>query len=234
MLVVSVTLLLTAASGCDDDDDTPPNQPPVADMRGPSSGGVTEVLAFDASNSTDDRGGLSFHWVWGDGATGTGAVATHSYQRPGTYTIVLTVTDGEGLSDTALHVVTVGWNVTITLSSPTVWQMTRTVTCWDAEMNVDAVNPAGVQVPWADLRVSVISTHTTVLLSETALAKDEGAYSDPATPEAWFSDVTDAGWVQQGDAIRLTGMDASWEGATVSLMLDGELVVSIRLPTDFP
>ena len=108
VLAVAVIMLVTAVSGCDeDDDDAPPNQPPVADIQGPTSGVVGEVLAFDASNSTDDRGGLAFRWAWGDGTTGAGATATHAYQGPGTYTVTLTVTDVDGMSDTAYLLVTI-------------------------------------------------------------------------------------------------------------------------------
>ncbi len=108
VLAVAVVMLVTAVSGCDEDDDgAPPNLPPVADIQGPTSGDVGEVLAFDASNSTDDRGGLVFSWAWGDGTTGAGAAATHAYQGPGAYTVTLTVTDVDGASDTAHLVVTI-------------------------------------------------------------------------------------------------------------------------------
>jgi large repetitive protein len=45
---------------------------------------------------------LTYVWSWGDGtANGTGVNATHVYTAAGTYTLLLTVTDGAGLTATA-------------------------------------------------------------------------------------------------------------------------------------
>ncbi|MGY1809659.1 PKD domain-containing protein [Blastococcus sp. SYSU D00669] len=59
---------------------------------------VTDLtVAFDASASTDGDGTVaSYAWSFGDGATGTGATASHTYGATGTYTAVLTVTDDKG------------------------------------------------------------------------------------------------------------------------------------------
>jgi PKD repeat protein len=59
-----------------------------------------EVLSLDGTGSSDPDGDtLTYSWDLGDGTTATGAVVTHSYTLPGTYTVTLTVNDGE-LSDT--------------------------------------------------------------------------------------------------------------------------------------
>ncbi len=56
-------------------------------------------VTFDASLSKDSDGSIvSYAWNFGDGATGTGAVARHSYQAAGAYTVTVTVTDDRGLS----------------------------------------------------------------------------------------------------------------------------------------
>jgi PKD repeat protein len=75
------------------------NEPPNAVAGGPYSGKAGQAVQFDGSGSSDPDGdSLSFIWSFGDGglptfpnATGK---ATHTYQNPGTYTAVLTVTDG--------------------------------------------------------------------------------------------------------------------------------------------
>lgn len=60
-----------------------------------------EVI-FTGSASTDDLGVIeSYSWDFGDGGTSTEADPTYSYLNPGIYTTVLTVTDIEGLADTA-------------------------------------------------------------------------------------------------------------------------------------
>jgi len=67
----------------------------------PSSGVVPETVAVDASASTDPNpgGGIqSYAWDFGDGATATGATASHAYAQPGSYVVVLTVINTGGAS----------------------------------------------------------------------------------------------------------------------------------------
>jgi subtilisin family serine protease len=57
------------------------------------------VCSFDASNSTDDHGIISYSWDFGDGSaplTSAASTVTHSYSAPGSYTITLVVTDTAG------------------------------------------------------------------------------------------------------------------------------------------
>jgi PKD repeat protein len=57
-------------------------------------------VSFDGTASSDPNSGgsvSSYSWSFGDGATGTGATASHTYASPGTYTVQLTVTDSFGL-----------------------------------------------------------------------------------------------------------------------------------------
>lgn len=51
---------------------------------------------LDATSSSDTDGTVTdYAWDFGDGTAGTGAVATHTYGQPGTYTTRLTVTDDD-------------------------------------------------------------------------------------------------------------------------------------------
>lgn len=83
----------------------PPNRAPHA-----SIGSSTEdlVLTVDGTGSSDPDGDpLTYAWSWGDGTPeGTDAVASHTYAQAGTYTLRLTVSDGE-LSDSHEREVTV-------------------------------------------------------------------------------------------------------------------------------
>jgi len=87
---------------------SPPGDPPVAvAVVSPPSGFLGTAFTFNASGSSDDYGIVSYLWDFGDGATATGAVATHSYAIRGNFTATLTVGDAAGQNDTDLVVVTV-------------------------------------------------------------------------------------------------------------------------------
>ncbi|HXX88464.1 MAG TPA: PKD domain-containing protein [Candidatus Acidoferrum sp.] len=66
----------------------------------PSLPFANQTVTFNASASTPNGGTIvSYGWDYGDGNTGTGAVSSHSYATYGTYTVTLTVTDSEQLTN---------------------------------------------------------------------------------------------------------------------------------------
>ena len=63
----------------------------------PEEGLAPLVVSFDGSGSIAVTGSIvSWEWDFGDGATGLGATATHTYRLPGEYYCSLTVTDSNG------------------------------------------------------------------------------------------------------------------------------------------
>jgi prepilin-type N-terminal cleavage/methylation domain-containing protein len=71
-------------------------------------GGSPAQRSFDASSTTGADAGATFSWVFGDGATGSGAQATHTYPNSGEYPVRLTVVTGDNRSATVQRTVNVG------------------------------------------------------------------------------------------------------------------------------
>ena len=76
------------------------NIPPVARIAVSKAGvsvdnTVPLTINFDGSNSYDPDSDaiISYSWNFGDGSSGSGAVTSHRYVNPGTYSAVLAVTD---------------------------------------------------------------------------------------------------------------------------------------------
>ena len=67
-------------------------------------------VQFDGTDSTDNVNITTYQWRFGDGTNTTGPTPTHTYSRPGIYTVALTVSDDGGNTDTDTVVVTVAAN----------------------------------------------------------------------------------------------------------------------------
>ncbi len=74
--------------------------PTAAFSHNPSTMLVNQEVMFDASPSSDMDGTIqSCIWDFGDSQEGTGTIVNHTYTNTGNYTVTLTVTDNDGLSD---------------------------------------------------------------------------------------------------------------------------------------
>jgi PKD repeat protein len=71
----------------------------------PQDGEVGQSITFDASNSRASDQIVSYAWQLGDGLTANAVIINHTYQSAGTYNVILTVTDGSGLTDTTTHLI---------------------------------------------------------------------------------------------------------------------------------
>jgi hypothetical protein len=84
-------------------------QPPLAALSGPGAA-INEggVASFSAAASADGNGSIvSYEWDFGDGATGSGESPSHTYANDGNFTVRVTVTDNDGLTDSATTVIAV-------------------------------------------------------------------------------------------------------------------------------
>ena len=76
------------------DENPPDNLPPTASFSSATDG---LTASFDASGSADSDGVvIGYSWDFGDGGSGTGVLAQHSYAQPGIYQVTLEVTDDDG------------------------------------------------------------------------------------------------------------------------------------------
>ncbi|WP_299397240.1 putative Ig domain-containing protein [uncultured Gelidibacter sp.] len=83
------------------------NQAPVAVISADEILGTAPFkVNFTGSNSTDDKGIVSYFWDFKDGATSTNMNPKHVFTTPGIYKVELTVSDGT-LTNTAFIIITV-------------------------------------------------------------------------------------------------------------------------------
>jgi PKD repeat protein len=108
--VLSVGLVLLALASCV----YVLNLSPVASFTAlPASGTTPLDVTLDASASHDSDGSIaSYLWSFGDGQTSSASVFPFTHQftvqsESETFTIVLTVTDNQGATDTTVRDVTV-------------------------------------------------------------------------------------------------------------------------------
>ena len=80
------------------------NSQPTATPNPATSG---KPVSFAASAVDADGDALTYAWDFGDGATGAGSAASHTYTAPGTFNAVVTVTDAHGASVSASVAVSV-------------------------------------------------------------------------------------------------------------------------------
>jgi PKD repeat protein len=75
------------------------NRPPFAEAGPDQRVCPGDTVGFDAAASRDLDGAIAaYRWDFGDGTTADGPAASHAYDAPGTYRVVLTVTDDSGSS----------------------------------------------------------------------------------------------------------------------------------------
>ena len=117
------------------------SRPSVDFVFSPSTPAVDTAVFFDASVSRPTVPGrtlVSYAWVFGDGATGSGPTTSHTYSSASTYSVTLTVTDNLGEKNTANATVPVG---SVVVSASFTW--TSTTLVGDRVVNFDASASTG-------------------------------------------------------------------------------------------
>ena len=83
------------------------NPPDARPSASPTSGAAPLKVQFGSDKSSDDKGIVSYSWDFKDGTKATGPSPSHTFTQPGTYNVVLTVTDKEGLRNARIIVINV-------------------------------------------------------------------------------------------------------------------------------
>jgi PKD repeat protein len=112
ILTTTTDAVLTASSGditIELEIKVESNEAPDAQfVYSPETPKVGERVYFNAQNSTDPEGEITaYNWDFGDGKSDSGVMVEHKYKKIGTYTVVLSVVDGVGNTDTTSKVVNV-------------------------------------------------------------------------------------------------------------------------------
>lgn len=91
------------------------------------------TCSFDASGSTDSNGTIQrYEWTFGDGTsqTTTSPSTRHTYPSPGGYYTYLTITDNDGITDSAVKWITVDVAYELTAQSHHQGQRTKIMLKW--------------------------------------------------------------------------------------------------------
>ncbi len=109
------TLTVIDSNGCTDQAETTVvvNPSPVASFTAAPGGEPLKVQFNDTSSGSI----VAWSWVFGDGGTSTDQNPSHLYAAAGSYTVILTVTDANGCTDSTTAQITVAADLVIGFSS---------------------------------------------------------------------------------------------------------------------
>ena len=180
---------------------------PVAEISEPASGtaGVSLELSGAGSSDPDPGDALSYEWTFGDGGAASGENTSHAYASPGTYTVILRVSDPTGHEAIATRDVVIG--VAPVPSAPP-----ASGSGTPGALPADTLAPAVSGLTLTPWRFRLGSRLPRLTASARTGAAIRFSLSEPATTTLRFSRLLPGrGYVRVPGAIRLRGR----EGANV-------------------
>ncbi len=138
------------------------------------------TLSVDGSaSSSPDASALTYAWSFGDGGVGSGVTASHTYAVMGIYEVSLTVTNADGMTDTAAQSVTI-------FDAPPVASFTVSVSgktvSVDASASSDDYGIASYAWNWGDGTTGTGKTATHTYLSGMSALAPSAALSSVRQP----------------------------------------------------
>jgi len=184
---------------------------PVASFTfSPSSPLINENVTFNATSSTPNGGFISsYFWNFGDGQNGSGVITAHAYTEAGNYTVVLNITDSEGLWDTGIATITVRKPPVASFTySPTLALINQTVT-FNASLSTpnggsiidyfwdfgDGGTASGVIVTYSYINFDNYTVTLTIIDTEGLSDTEAKVTRIGASPSAAFTYLPEQAWV---------------------------------------
>ncbi len=97
VLLVAMALLVGILSGCTEETTTENNAPEASFTSEVNE--TTNTVTFTDASTDADNDTLTYSWDFGDDETSTEQNPVHTYAENGTYTVTLTVDDGNATDD---------------------------------------------------------------------------------------------------------------------------------------
>ncbi len=163
------------------------NTPPVASAGPDKSVYENDVVTFNGSASYDlDNDTLTYLWQFNDGTTRSGVTVTHSYTVSGTYTVTLTVDDGEDTGEDTCQVEVLPFGMPIANAGQDRTVLVDTVVTLDGSGSSDP-NQDPLTYAWAfgdgvtGGGCTVTHAYTVTGVYTVTLTVDDGTYNDSDT-----------------------------------------------------
>ena len=123
--------------------------------------------------------------------------------------------------------------IVITLATPDIYKRIGDAgETWDVTLTVTDINPNSAMARWIELHLSVKGADGSALITSTIPSQDSGIYG--TEPEVWFQEISGAeDRATVGDGFRITSLDRTYEGATVQVTRQGEVLATATLPGTF-
>jgi PKD repeat protein len=176
--------------------DKEPGEPPVAVIDAPVEAEVGQIITLDAGRSQATNPIISYAWDLGDGSNANAVTINHTYNSPGVYNVILTVTDDQGAAGRNNHQITV-----LELVMPTVAPELPTPTAEPEEPTPtpeETSEPDEAELPTASITASafgqiIIPVDRTIIVPVSQTITFDGSNSQPGS-----SNIINYAWTFDG------------------------------------